>query len=232
MTRAIDGRTARWLSAAVLAAMCATLGSACNIVGPLPYIISGPEKAEAMYVLPEDKSAVVFIDDRSSKLPDMYTRRAIGRAADDRILEEKLVAKLISSESAMMIASRERYGSPLGIAEIGKAAGADIIIYVTVDQFTLYADPQTPSPSATVRIKVVDTTTKARLWPTGDAEWSSLKVSSRSRVEKVHTSTAAIQADNTNLAQGLGYGIAKTFYKHEIKPIGQDADQRFTEQRG
>ena len=47
--------------------------SSCNILSPAAYLAMGQDKAPAKYVL-EDRSTVVFVDDRNNAIPVNSTR--------------------------------------------------------------------------------------------------------------------------------------------------------------
>jgi hypothetical protein len=200
------------LLAACLAA--ATLAS-CNILGPAGYFILGPEKAPAMYELDPARSAVVFIDDRSSKVPDRSIRTLIGQTAERDLLERKVVQEVISSEGLASVVARERFGQPMGIAEIGEAVGAKTIIYATIDEFTLAADGNTFAPRTTIRVKVLDTESKQRLWPKEDPGWFEMIVQMPERQGLAPQSPAEVQEAQRLIASRTGAAIAKLFYKHE-----------------
>lgn len=157
-------RTARTLLAVTL--LGATLTAAgCNIAAAAVFVLHGPEKTEALFTLPKDKSAVIALDDRGSVMPQRSLRDMIGKTAEEEILKQQLVKEMVASRLASAVMSRERTGEPMGIAEIGKAVNADIVIYVVMDSFTLSEDGQTLAPAATGRVKIIESKTGNRLGP-------------------------------------------------------------------
>lgn len=207
-------RTATILCTLAAAAGAASLG-ACNIVGPMGFIIGGEEKTPALYTLDKEKSVVVFIDDRASRVPELTARTLIGRAAEQALAEQRLVREIISAEGLSAVVARERFGRPMAIADVGAAVGAQTVIYATIDEFTLSADRATFAPRAIARVKVVDTETKKRLWPLEDPGWHSLVVQLDERQGTVPSGHGDIGAANRELATRLGDAIAKVFYAHQ-----------------
>lgn len=202
------------LAAAIVVAATSLL-AACNIIGPAGYFILGPEKVQAAYTLDPKRAAVVFVDDRSSRIPERSVRTLIGQTAERALLDEKVVEEVISAEGLAAVVARERFGQPMGIAEIGEAVGAKTVIYATIDEFTISADGTTFAPRAVVRIKVLDAESRARLWPPEDPGWHGLMIQLPERQGMAPTSAAEVQAAQRELATRLGQGIAKLFYKHE-----------------
>lgn len=202
------------LFAPALLTLAAVLG-ACNIVGPAGYFLLGPEKIPAMYELDPDRPTVVFIDDRASKVPARTARTTIGKVAERALLDEKVVKEVISSEGLAAVVSRERFGQPMGIAEIGEAVGAKTVIYATIDEFTISTDGTTFAPRAVLRVKVVDTETKQRLWPREDPGWYAMTVQVPERQGLAPRTAAEIQEAQQLLATRVGTALAKLFYKHE-----------------
>jgi hypothetical protein len=195
--------------------------SGCNIVAPAVAVASGPPKTQARYVLP-DVPTVVFIDDRMSRIEPASLRRSIADRVNEKLMNNAGITTTIRPQDAMLIASRtDRAGDLMHIQDIGKAVGAEQIIYVEIAQFEESADGFTPRPVALAHIKVVDVANNQRVFPpagtpkgwpvqvTGDAIDPALYASRSSRLQ-IHASLAA----------ELGDEIAKVFYDHEYKEVG------------
>lgn len=201
----------------VAALLCGSAGliGACNIVGPVGFLVAGEEKIPALYKLDPERPTVVFIDDRASRVPDRMLRSIIGRVAEQALLEEKLVKEVISSDGLASVVARERFGKPMGIAEVGAAVGAEVVVYATIDEFTLSADQHTFAPKAAARVKVIDTKTKQRLWPVDDPGWHVVAVQIPERQGTVPSGAGDISAAQRELAAKLGDAITKIFYAHQ-----------------
>jgi hypothetical protein len=188
--------------------------ASCNIAGPAFYLIHGPDKVKKLYELDKKKTAVVFIDDRANHVPRRATRVAIGEEAEQTLLKEKAVKDMVSSQSAIQAAGTDREAKPAAITEIGSAVKADIVIYATVDEFTISRDGQTFSPGATLRVKVVDVAQGKRLWPE-NAAGQLMTVRLSAKTDDLPTSTAGRFAAEDELARETGMEIAWLFVDHE-----------------
>lgn len=214
---------ARTLIAALLA--LAPLGiSGCNIAGPAFYFIHGPEKIKKVHTLDKDRSTVIFIDDRLNRVPRRALRAAIGETAEKTLMKQGVVKEMISSTSAMQAAGNDRGGNPLPIIEIGRAVKADVVIYVTVDQFSLSRDGQSFAPAAAVRVKVLDVSSGERAWPEA-ATGHPLNVNVNVRQGIAPENNNDRFAAEDELAALLGLEIAGLFYDHEaIRGTGRGVD--------
>lgn len=191
----------------------------CNIVGPAIFFIHGPDKVPAAFELDENKSTVFFIDDRVP-LANRAEKEAMGAAAEGALLEEKAVKDVISSRGLQAAIARERFGKPMGIAEIGKAMNAQVVVYVRLDAFSLTTDGQTYTPLASMRVKVIDVATKARVFPPSDQAgadpWHVVSIQlpgqqgSPPRAETPDGAKA-----RQELARLAGLALARTFFKHD-----------------
>jgi hypothetical protein len=199
--------------AGALSIVCA-LG-ACNIVGPAYYFVSGPEKIAARYTLPEEMSTVVFVDDRRSVLPDRALRRRIATGCEKQLLEKKAVKDIIASQSIEAIASRDRFTKPQGIVEIGEAVGAQTVVYATIDSFALSTDGTTYQPTAALRVKVIDITTKQRVWPEEPEEWYTLSLTRPPKTKDIPQSESERMRAAQEFADRLGLELGNLFVKHE-----------------
>ncbi len=201
---------------ALLASVAAALAGGCNIAGPAFYFLHGPEKVPAAYTLDKAKSTVIFLDDRTNRIPSRATRDLIGKTAEEDLLNQGIVADMVQSRKIQTVVARERYGKPMGIAEVGRAVDARVVIYAWVDQFTLSTDGQTFAPAAALRLKVVDAETGARLFPPPDTDgWYALSVVVPPQQGNTPDGSAPRQQAEQNLARYVGQSLARVFYKHE-----------------
>ncbi|MFN0133001.1 MAG: hypothetical protein ACKVW3_10825 [Phycisphaerales bacterium] len=187
----------------------------CNIVAPAYYFIHGPEKTPAAYTIPPKSKATVFIDDRSNVLPRIALRDAIGRQTQQVLLKQRALTDMVDAMSTRQTATaKDRAGSPLSITELGRAVGADVVIYATVDQFALTQDGESLSPVASLRVKVVDATNDKRSWPE-DPRGQSLVIRPKASAAAPPRGAGARLKAEEELAVLVGQRLAELFYKHE-----------------
>ena len=215
MISATDRRTVPLLLAIAVAM---ALGG-CNYLGAAGVILAGPPKVQALTELPKDRSLVIFIDDPSNRMRSTRLRDAMGGAADRKLLQEDIVKDVISSRSARLASRLDTAGpdgAMLSIVEIGRAVGADTVVWVVIDDFSLTTDGVSFIPAVTMRIKVMETGRGDRLWPGEDqpagarvtiAMPQGQGVTPGSRPEQMRAEQA--------LAEYAGIGLAQLFYTHE-----------------
>ncbi|MHC4420684.1 MAG: hypothetical protein ACYS1E_08820 [Planctomycetota bacterium] len=207
----------------VSTAACALMGS-CNILGPAGYLAFGQPKAPALYE-PQDRSTVVFVDDRNNAIPMNATRirREIADKVSTDLMEQGVITDMISSRDAMATArNRDRDGELMSIDELGAAVGAQQVIYVSMISFQGSPDGYSPKPTASCRLKVIDVPNRTRLFPGPDADQPFFPVTIESPAisPDLYTSNEARRQIESILALMLGDQIAKLFYKHVPDELG------------
>ncbi len=200
-------------SAAAMAWMLGGLGG-CNIAGAAYTVIHGPERTDAKFALDPAKSTVVFIDDMSSNLPSRSLRSEISVAVENDLLDRGLVKDMIDHRAVMSVTNKDRYGTPTSVTDVGKAVGADIVIYVEVTGFALSADGASSSPVAGGRMKVFDVKAQKRLWPVAAGE-GDMRVQMKQGQGTVPQTISEQNVMFQKLAAEFGKGIAQAFYEHE-----------------
>jgi hypothetical protein len=218
------------VGAAALAMVALGGGAGCNIVGPVLFLAVGPEKVPAAFVLDPEKAVVILMDDPASRVPEQVLRRRATRAAEQALLEQKAVKKVIDGDAAAAVISRERFGQPLGIVEVGRAVDAQTVVYVLVERFTLEGQPGVYSPTAQVRVKVLDVESKSRLWPAGEPGTITLTVELPTQGQPPATTTAVAAAEGA-LADALGLAVARLFFEHPRDQAGQRLSTQAKETR-
>jgi hypothetical protein len=189
----------------------------CNILGPAYYFVHGPEKAPAVYTLDKKKTAVFFIDDRTGQA-SRPVRETIGQTAEESLLNEGVVKDMVQSRAIQTVIARERFGRLMTIADTGKAVQADVVIYCWLDRFGLTTDNQTYSPGASFRVKVIDTATGERLFPTpGEGpEYLEVNFALPTQQGAPPSTTTDVTRAELDLARYAGRSLAQLFFEHEI----------------
>jgi hypothetical protein len=211
----------------VSTAACALMGS-CNILGPAGYLAFGQPKAPALYE-PQDRSTVVFVDDRNNAIPMNATRirREIADKVSTDLMEQEIITDMISSRDAMATArNRDRDGELMSIDAVGAAVGAEQVIYIEMISFQGSPDGYSPRPTASCRLKVIDVPNRVRLFPAPDAEqpFFPVTVVSPPISPELYTSNEGRRQIESILALLLGDQIAKLFYKHVPDELGTRLD--------
>lgn len=220
----------RFAPAAAMA-LCGVLmfsAASCNIVGPAYVLIHGPEKRPAEFELDSQRPVVVFIDDRGSRLDRRPLRNTVARTASDALLKSKTVKTAIDPASALIRVSGEQPSAPTDLTSLGTSVGAEVLIFATVDEFTLSRDGTTFQPTAVVRVKVIDCINRpSRLWPDSSTpEGYPLEVVLPFKQGVAPSNGAEYVKAQENLAIALGERLAKLFYSHEVNSRVSDLNDR------
>lgn len=205
----------RRLAAAILLGLFGVFAGGCNLVAGAYMIVAPDPSIKQEYTLDPKVPTVVFIDDRANRLPRRNLRQVIANEAQTVLLEEKVITNAIDARAAFGAASADRSGKPLSITEIARAAKADVIIYVTVDAFSVSPDGQTFQPEIAMRAKVLDARTDQRLWPE-EKEGFPLLTKSETKQGFAPKNQAELNAASIEAARYAGRAVAQLFYKHRV----------------
>ena len=197
----------------------------CNVVAPVATIIAGPPKRDAQFILPKQRT-VVFVDDRQGVIPlrSRQVRRRIGSSVTDVLntRDELLPGLMIDSGDAIAMAdARDRGAGLMSLGQLGQEIGAEVLIAVRVDAFTLRPGGE-PRPTAQAAVWILDIPGRTRLFPPMDAREPAVTVTASLDMgsgQDARNESATIEIFFA-LADALGVEIAKLFYRHEIKELG------------
>lgn len=192
--------------------------SGCNIVTPVAYIIEGPPTVPAIYTLDPNRPTVIFVDDRHNKLPKRSLRTDIATVTERVLLDRKLIAdgNLIDHRAAIRVAARESADRPLSVVEVGRRVGAEVVVYITFNEFTLTRDRASVHPLCNASIRIFDTVTNERLYPLGDEPYP-LRTSLPPKTAFYTQLTVAEQSElERELAASVGLRIARMFFEYEL----------------
>ncbi len=203
--------------AAGAAGLCVAAMPGCDYMAAAAYVIEGPPKVERQFELDDTKKVVVFVDDRSGTMPRKGLRRVIGQTAEETLLAEKaLKAELvIPSAAAIAAVTQEKRGEPLSVVEVGRTVGADVVVYVNVEKFTLSRDGVGAGnqPFAVAYVKVFDTASNRRIWPP-ESLGKPIMYTAAAGTQAPETLGERAKAEDA-LAKRLGLEVARLFFTYE-----------------
>jgi len=200
------------LTAALVAS--AALAAGCNILGPVLMIAHGPPRVHALYELPAERPTVVLVDDPDNRIGSRQFRIEMAKVVEERLLARQKVRTVIESEQLTRVLARERAEDRMTIAEIGRAVGAEIVIWVGVESFELLRDSENIAPRASLRVKVLDVVEEKRLWP-DEQPHHDLIVSMPRRAGAAPETASERRRLLSELAQYAGRAAAELFYAEE-----------------
>ncbi len=202
------------MRARVLAVVLMAVLGGCNIVAPIFFLVHGPEKIPAAHKLEKARPTLVLIDDPASVVSRRQLRAEMGERLDKVLLEKVGLREVIDSRAAMSVLTKDRVSEPMSIAEVGRSLGAEVVIWVGIDAFTLSPDSQSYAPASRFRVKVIDATTGKRVWPE-DPKGHPVSLDIPTRTKELPASTTAVIEAERRLAHQSGEAVARLFYDHE-----------------
>jgi len=214
----MDPRTHRTILTIALACLACLCG--CNVVAPIALAFEPPPSKDAATKLDKSRTHVFFVDDRASLMPKRSLRAVIGQTAEQRLIREEILKPdmVVPSAQAMRVVEYESGDSPLSIADIGRKVGAEVVVYMTIDRWSLTRDGSSPAPTAHGRIKIIDALENERLFP-GQDTGHPVTVRLPTRPGQVPDDRVERGRLERELAVALGIELAKVFFKHEIDPM-------------
>lgn len=195
-------------------ALTLALAAGCNILGPVMLIAHGPPRVQALYELPRERPTVVLVDDPDNRIGSRQFRIEMAQVIEERLLAKQKVRTMIESQQLMRVLARERAESRMTVGEIGRAVGAEVVIWVGVQSFELLQDAENIAPRATLRVKVLDVVAEERLWP-DEREYHDLVVSMPRRADAAPETASERRRLMSELAQYAGRATAELFYTEE-----------------
>ncbi len=199
---------------AMLGVIIAVTMAGCNILGPVFLLAHGPPKIYREHTLDKEKKIAILIDDPGGRIPRTQLRIIMGEEAEQILLNKNLVADAISARSTIAVAAQARGGEPPSIAAIGRTVGADQVIWVGIESFSLSSDGQIYEPTVVATVKLIDVASDSRIWPASGAGYP-LVIKRSMRTRDPPKSRSEAEQVHIELARFAGRGIAELFYDEE-----------------
>lgn len=153
--------------AAGLFMMVATT-SGCHDMAVLWANMQGGDTVDAEYTLAKGP-LLVLVDDRRGLVSEPRAIRELHETIADNFIRFDVNSRVIPYREVQRFQQNEPKYDKMSVREIGEKLGADQVIYVDVEKFTLFSEPGAPlfKGQFAVRVKVLTTERKAevRLWP-------------------------------------------------------------------
>jgi hypothetical protein len=173
--------------------------------------ISGGDWIDAEYKLGHGP-LLILIDDRDGRISEPKALVELHKTLCENFVEFNVNKSVVPLQEWRRLAQNDRGYSKLNIRQVGEKLGAEQVLYLFVEKFSLNTEVGAPvyKGEFSVRVKVISTDRKhdVRLWPPDDAG------------RRVTSTTTPIATDSeksasdiaTELAIKLGQEVAKLFY--------------------
>ena len=202
----------RW---AIVVCLAGVLPAACGCIQMAAAWtnITGGDWIEPEFTLTK-QPLLVLIDDRASIVTEPRAIREVHKTIVENFRQFKVNQMVVPFEDWQRLAQSDKRYPRYSVRQVGEKLGAEQVLYISVDRFTLHAEPGTPvfQGEFTVRVKVLSTNREkdVRLWPSEESG------------KRVSVTTPATPADSektssdiaTELGIKLGKQIAMMFFGH------------------
>lgn len=172
--------------------------------------ITGGDWIEAEYKL-KKTPLLILIDDRGSLITEPRTTRELYQTLSVNFLEFDVNKNVIPFQEVQRLQANEKYDR-MSIRQIGEELGADQVLYIQVERYTLQGEGGAPIYKGifATRVKVLSTERKKdiRLWPEGE---SGRRVEVTTNPQPMDSDTTAAKVA-TELGIKMGQEIAMFFY--------------------
>ena len=210
-------RTGAWM---VLAGAAAAGLGGCAAFSWFVAQFAPPQEVKAEFKLPKDKKVLVFVDDMLHEVNYAPIKGDLTEKLNSQLAEHKIAANTIPYEQVQDLAARGDFNR-LAVKEVGEKLGADVVIYVDIERFSLKENEASPLWRGELAgsVRVVDVKV-GRLWPTDREKYPVPAVETPPTENASKTYGAEL---SRLLAEKLADRIAKLFYDHKV-PV-QSFDQ-------
>lgn len=218
-------KSAQTLLAATLVSM--TLCSAgCAIPAWFASQFGPKQKISAEFAPPKDKVILVLVDDMLNPVDYEPIKIHLTEMLNEQLTANKVAAKTIPYvRIAEFIGATTEFNS-LAVSEVGSKLGADIVLYVQIDEFGL-RDPAASQELWRGRlqttVRLVDVR-EGRLWPTDRPEGHMVTPMAQTRTVSDNSQTRA-ETISKALAAETADRIARYFYDHKTPYEGAYGDK-------
>jgi len=192
-------------------------GCAAGLAGLYMLGAGEGQRVSAKYKLPPGV-LLLLLDDRGLVETPSFEPTVVDALAQE-LLRHKVAEKIVPYETIQRLRQVEPRFYERGCREVGELAGADLVLWVEVQDFALEKAPFDPERAAlvTVTVKVINVLererkSKVRLWPDTPAGYL---VSAHVDVVKASRADDLAQVER-ELAQTLADQVAKLFYDHHL----------------
>ncbi len=200
----------------LVAAILPMFMGGCAAFAWLATQLAPPQTVEAVYKPPAGKTILVFVDDITHQVSYEPLKGELTRLLGKRLRDNKVAAKTVPYEDLQRLAFSTSKFNQLAVSEVGRRLGADIVLYVQIDRFSLKDNPISPiwrgRFGATVRMVDVR---KGRLWPR-DREQGYPMPDLQIAPTTDPSPTYAARLSSI-MAEKMAEAIANLFYDHEIR---------------
>jgi hypothetical protein len=214
-------RTSRFLSVVVMASLMMLCG--CQGIAYIAASLAPPKKVKPIKELPKDKTILVYIE---SEYPLSYEpiKDMLTNELNKELLAHKIAGAVVSRDRLLDVMATIT-DSTVSKQEIGQKLHADLVLCVSVEDFAVRENENTPlwAGKMKVNVKVIDVRKVKKFWPLDQMEYP-VRLVELPEVDNDSSTYGNIVAKA--LAIKTADRIAKLFYEYEVpdNPGGDHKD--------
>ncbi len=178
-----------------------------------------PRKAKPVFEIPKDQIVLVYVDSES---PLSYEpiKNMLTDVLNKELVANNIARSTISRDRLLDTLSDSQYASASKL-EVGRKLGADLVLCVSVDQFSVRESDDSPlwTGRMKVNVRVLDVHKVKKIWPGDQPEYLLPLVELPAVADSSPTYGNNVAAA---LAIKTGRRIAKLFYEHTIPNTGPE----------
>ena len=215
----------------ILLLLTAMIATGCGpTIGWMVNAFAPPKKIEAVYEPPEGKTILVFVDDMKNPVSYEPVKAQLTESLNAMLEENKVAAATVPYRKLLELMSASRDFNRMAVGEVGQKLGADMVLYVIVEEFSLKENEMTPlwQGKLATTVRIVDTA-EGRLWPDDRPEGYPVRPVETS--PRADSSPRYGEVLSKVLAAKMADRIAKLLYDHKI-PAFEARKQEQTEETG
>jgi hypothetical protein len=197
----------------LLLAGCLSLCGCLSLFGWTVAAFAPPQTVKAKYKLPKGKKVLVLVDDIRDLERFQVVRQPLTRSLNRELTKARVAAETVPFDRVLDLACRQPHFHQMEVKEVGRRLGADIVLYVRVDGFSL-RDHEVVTlwhGRLGVTVLVIDVA-KGLLWPQDRPGGLALPDIELKEVD--NPSEQYGQTVTEDLCRAAADRIAKLFYDH------------------
>jgi hypothetical protein len=176
-----------------------------------------PKKVQALYEPPKDQKVLVLVEDKPAPVSFEPIKYELAERIGRKLVDRKIARETVSQDRLLDLTNTRDYHL-LSISEVGQKLGADLVLYVQVESFSLKDSPQSPlwQGRFATSVWVVDAKKPQRLWPKDTpTQGSGYRVGPVEFKHSENPSPSHGEEIARGLAEEMSEQIVRLFYDHE-----------------
>jgi hypothetical protein len=199
----------------VLLAWAIVAAGGCAVFEYVVAQFAPPKTVKAEYDPPKGKTVLVFVEDDGTLLSYEPIKEELTERVGKEIVAQGICAKTVPYQKLMGLVSQEPNFKRIWIGEVGQRLGADLVLYVVVNHFSLKETEVSSLWRGELKttVKLVDSKT-GLLWPKDRTSGFPLSVIERPSSQSV-SQAYALELTRA-LAEKMSVKVARLFYEHKV----------------